>query len=1149
MKKNNFKSLAAVLSLAMATTVVPVNANAAAAPKITVSKKTVYSGKTYSATVTNLKKGYTVQFSSTEGGVNFKTKKVKATGKKVTAKFTVKAAKSIADGAKTKIKAVVKNAKGKTVKTVSQSVTLKQLATGLTVKDVEKTTVTVGEVVNADATIAPSAAKGAYKKTFTSSDSSVLKVTNASNGLFEAVAPGTATISVSAANDKGKVVEGSKTIEITVVPAEETPGTDEPVAPETPEDTTGSAITTGPAIATEYELSLTPAKTTIVANSKDQTKIGIFLKKPAETAATEKMKVAVDVVLGTSNIGSLSQNDVTLIYDAEKGGWYNEITFTSATLKNPVKSTIKATVRTVVDGPQGEQIEGVSSNEVAIELVPEEAAQVDTTIAVRATKAVVESCDRVILTFNQDVDVKSFLTADGKVADGTNTQTVNGVISTPKAFSLYLQDKVNEQNDGKDLTKYVDYSQKIEAIEQTSSKELTFVFKNGYELSDNSKFLCKFFDTHTTSTSESDVLSNYITDTSTPTVMSVEEVDMRTIRVTFDQPVVSYDASREQSALRRLNYAIDGCNLNSETVYSKDGKTYSLFGSDITIKVVDAVKRNAIDIVLGKASNNVTGNKGEQCYFAAGQHVIQVSSVGDYASLSEVNKNNMITTKSFNFTISANTTAPSFDVEVQSPEQYIINFTTPIVQLDGIEVGQQLTNTQIKNMDLGLYYKDSAVVSDDGKTTAAMDVFADATADYRSTTTNNGTVKAGLGQGIQVTRIENDANGNPRLKMEVTKDWTQLQDYKNYNKTYMNYTLAIHLGKDMITNAANGVKSGDVKTKVLTGAVASYDGVSPEITALNAVSRDKNVSVFDVVFNEPVQAGNSVFTTTTYAHANTPSYSKITGRTEAMADMTVKIVSSKNKVYDAEITGYSTLEDNTIRVKTTALEPDTYVLYATAVSDDAGNTCKTVSTTFTVAGAAAVASEFKVLSILADRTTLTSSKGYEVVSKGGVVTTTAAGVGVEVLNNSVNYGSDVIYVEFSSQYKVAPMDVSVLNTANWTINGTSLPVGSYISAGIEGTDFTKLDATKNYSGVTIVLPQGTLTNIHATSIKLNANVQNSAGTVLTGQTTFSTPSIFKGSYFSQNRVNTPIYVEDSTSTTAKPVYYLLNADEATKENK
>lgn len=1129
MKKNNFKSLAAVLSLAMAATAVPVNANAAAAPKITVSKKTVYSGKTYSTTVTNLKKGYTVQFSSTQGGVNFKTKKVKATGKKVTAKFTVKAAKSIADGSKTKIKAVVKNAKGKTVKTVSQSVTLKQLAKSLTVKDVEKTTVTVGEIVNADATISPAAAKGAYKKTFTSSDSAILKVTNASNGLFEAVAPGKATISVSAVNNKGKVVEGSKTIEITVVAAEK--------PDEKPDDkpTTGPGIdVTGPAIVTEYQLSLTPGKTTITANSKDQTKIGILLKAPTETAATDKMKVAVDVVLGTSNIGSLSQNDVTLIYDAEKGGWYNEITFTSATLQNAVKSTIKANVRSVVDGPEGEQIVGVSSNEVVIELVPEKATDVDTTVAVRATKAVVESCDRITLTFNQDVDVKSFLTADGKVADGTNSQTVNGVISSPTAFHLYLQDKVNEQNDGKDLSKYTDYSKQIAAIEQTSSRELTFVFKDNYELSDNSKFLCKFFDTHTTSTSESDVLANYITDTSTPTVMSVEEVDMRTIRVTFDQPVVSYDASKEQSALRKLNYAIDGCNLNSETTYKKDGKDYSLFGSDITIKIPDEakVKRNAIDIVLGKASEGLSGNGGEQCYFAAGQHVIQISSVGDYASLSEVNKNNMITTKSFNFTIKPNTTAPSFDVEVQSPEQYIINFTTPIVQLDGIEIGQQLTDKQVKDMDLGLYYKDSAVVKADN-TTFAMTEFKDATAAYAA---GAGT---GLGQEIQVTRIEDDEKGNPRLKMEVTKDWTQLEDYKANNKIYMNYTLAIHLGKDMLTNAANGVKSGDVKTKVLTGAVTSYDGVSPEITALTAVSQDKNVSVFDVTFNEPVQAGNSVFTATTYAHANTPSYSKITGRTEAMSDMTVKIVSSTNRVYDAEITGYSNLEDHIIRVKTTSLPAGSYTLYATAVSDDAGNTCKTVSTTFAVAGETAAASEFKVLSILADKTM--DEKAYT-VSAGGVAT--AAGVGVTVLNNTENVGADVIYVEFSSQYKVAPMDVSVLNTANWTINGASLPVGSYISAGIKGTDFTNMDTTKNYSGVTIMLPQGTLTNIHTTSVKLNANVQNSAGTALTGQTTFSTPSIFKGSYFSLNRTNKPIYVEDNDGS-----YYVLNASEATKENK
>jgi hypothetical protein len=1091
MKKNNFKSLAAVLSLAMAATALPVNANAAAAPKLTVSASKVYSKQTYSMTVKNLKKGYTVQFSSTDGGVNFKSKKVTSKGAKVTGKFTVKAAKQIADGSTTKIKAVVKNESGKKVATLSKKVTLKQLANTLTVKDIADTTVTVGATVNADATIAPAAAKGAYKKTFTSSDSSVLKVTNASNGLFEAVAPGTATISVTATNDDGKVVEGSKNITITVVaaqsdatltPSDTTTTPDPIVTPDEVPTTTGTSVTTDVAITTDFKLELEAESTGLVADSKSQTKINITLTAPDSYTSDKTMKVTAQLVLGTTGIGTLSQEDVTLVYQEDTKKWTGQVTFTSATLTTATKSTIKATISRVVDGPD-EQIVGLNSNEVGLTLTPATAVA-DTTVAVKAIKAEVISNDRINITFNQPVSADSFLTYEGKVANGDNADKKGDTIiqaGTPaaEAFRLYLKQNATEKDTDVDG---INYAKCVEAVLPVSGSNdtLTFVLKNDASVifKDNSKFLLQFVDRHTGSDQTSDVVSNYITDTTTPTIMSVEEVSKRQIKVTFDQPVVSDTVSSSaigpnniRSALNPSNYAIDGYNLGTnntnEFYYTKDGVEYSLFGTKVTIEPADTVARNAVIITLGETSK--AGNKGN-VYFEATSHVITVSNVGDYASLSETNNNNAIVSKTLDFSIKNNTSAPDVKVEAQSPEQYIISFTTAINELNGVGVGTELTSAKITELGLALHYKDTK-----DNVTAWTDV------------------STALGQGIKVTRID-DVDGKPRLKMEVTNDWTTLAGYKDKDKLYHNYSLAIAINAANVTNSDNGIKMGTavVDRPLTSSQVTAYDGDSPTLTTVNPVTDLSSNSVFDLVFSEPVQGANTVFDDE-YGYAITPGYSKILNRAEQLSDISVKIVSnSDSKVYEANIQGYGSLEDNVIRIQTQTLAAGKYTLYATGVSDDAGNTAKTISYEFEVPGVTVADEVFKVYSIFADM-------NYD------------DGLGTAKLDSyKGNTGRDAIYVEFSSTPSSAPLATSVLNTANWTINGAALPVGSQIISGVVNNGQTVGNS------VTIILPDGTLTDVGATSVKLSQNVINNNTTkavTLTGKTTFATQSIFVGSKY------------------------------------
>lgn len=1139
MKKNNFKSLAAVLSLAMAATAVPVNANAAAAPKITVNKKTVYSGKTASVTVNNLKKGYTVQFSSTEGGVNFKQKKVKATGKKVTAKFTVKAASKIADNTKTKIKAVVKNASGKKVKTVNQTVTLKQLATALTMKDLENTTVQVGAEVNADATIAPKAAKGAYKKTFTSSDSSVLQVVNSGNGLFKAVAPGTATISVTAVNDKNKVVEGSKTLSVTVVEAEEDtnkPGEDT----NKPGDTTnpGDNVTTGPAITTDYQLTLTPGKTSITADSVDSTNIDVLLKAPTDATINKDMAVAVQLTLGTRGVGSLSQEDITILWDEAKQGWAGTIKFTSATLTQTTVSKLTAAISSVINPPADKDLRGLAANEIDLTLVASTPTVADS-VAAQAVSAVVESLDRITITFNRAVSRENFLLNNKKdVANGLNQQDNK----FPLNFEMYIKDKVSETDnvyparptrnnvfDMSALNSDIDITHEdvvdIVAV-PNNDRALTFVLRNDSKdnrenkvFTDNSKFLVTFIDRHVSDSQTAEgKCFNYISDTTIPSVMTVKQDSMKSILVKFDQPIYSasdWETAQKTnvhknstltkliSALNPENYAIDGKRLDLEwsRTISIGNRTYFGKAGSVKIELVNNTSRDEVRIILGN-------DDGKQCYFDAGAHVIQISNVGDHAALTETGTNNRITTKNFDFTITENKTAPNFTVTALSPEQYRLSFNAEIQQLQGIAVGQEFDAEAV--LGLQLQFKDTILDSAGTEPAHRQEI---AMSDFRNVRTadtigtgNEAYQRMGLGQDIKCTRIENDADGNHQIKVEVTKDWTQLDNYKYNRKNYFNYDLRFYIifGRE-ITNAANGLTAGNFGKNITGDVIKQMDITTPVIQDITQITEGKE---YKVTFSEPVQASNNTLADATnnyYAHAFTPAYNPTLERDIEIGTMTAEFYDKNTKLsYPARISGWADLEDQSIYV-----QPDpskvtngelpkggNYTLIIRGVSDDVGNTSNTLTKDFSTT---ATASDFKVLSILADGNYI--NYGTDNTIRG-----------IRYLNSAASgNGNDAIYVEFSKQYMSAPIMDSVLNTQNWTINGASLPVGSTIISGIEGVTFTD-----GHSGVTIYLPDTTLTNIDATLVKIGTNVKAQDSTPITGKTTFTTQSIFTDSTFDGN---------------------------------
>jgi hypothetical protein len=144
MKKNFVKKLAVALSLAMTvSTLAPAaSADAAATPAFKTYYTSVYengtNGGSYTYTVKNIKKGYTVKWSVTGDAKDYITvskASTKATKTTVSNKITVNTngASIGKSGATATVKAVVYNTKGTKVKTVSDKVTVKVQATDVSI--------------------------------------------------------------------------------------------------------------------------------------------------------------------------------------------------------------------------------------------------------------------------------------------------------------------------------------------------------------------------------------------------------------------------------------------------------------------------------------------------------------------------------------------------------------------------------------------------------------------------------------------------------------------------------------------------------------------------------------------------------------------------------------------------------------------------------------------------------------------------------------------------------------------------------------------------------------------------------------------------------------------------------------------------------
>ncbi len=333
-----------------------------------------------------------------------------------------------------------------------------------------------------------------------------------------------------------------------------------------------------------------------------------------------------------------------------------------------------------------------------------------------------------------------------------------------------------------------------------------------------------------------------------------------------------------------------------------------------------------------------------------------------------------------------------------------------------------------------------------------------------------------LGQNFVCTVLADTADGCSRVLIEVARDWTDVLYGSLTN--YYNYEFRIYAPVNTFMNVANGKYNDEIKTLLLDPKMDYVDYTSPAIVD-NGIKGNADNTQFEVTFTEPIQVPNIASEIITLAKSQ-----------GTVPYISAQIVAEdQSKTYPAQIVGINEV-DMVLTIKVTeALEPGkNHILYVRSVSDDIGNTSHTCSQSFITKGAAAVAStEFQIAGVWAD-TKLDNNGIYDITSN--------------TANVNVKDGVfDAVYVEFTTPIAVAGGYKTVLSNTNWSLNGSPLPAGAYIIGNIVGDS--------RLYGVTIVLPDGTITRTDATIVTVSKAVTDINGQTLKGINSVKTQYIME----------------------------------------
>ena len=319
-------------------------------------------------------------------------------------------------------------------------------------------------------------------------------------------------------------------------------------------------------------------------------------------------------------------------------------------------------------------------------------------------------------------------------------------------------------------------------------------------------------------------------------------------------------------------------------------------------------------------------------------------------------------------------------------------------------------------------------------------------------------------QGITVTEIGND---HKTFRIDTTKDWTVYYNTASTHKNYYNDSFRLYIAKDTIENPGNGKLNAEISmvlSNLSDAIMTNPDVTSPEI---KDVKLNSDNSTFDISLSEPVQVpGHTQLTPNQTQNTN-----------DGVPAPTVSFIKSDNSItIPATIVGVDDYH-STITVRPQAeLSAGTWKVVVYSISDDVGNTAATL-----------VKPDFEV------KATVVAEDGFRALW----IVAVPAGKADPVAGGS-HANNDVVYVKYNKNIATAGSSANVVSTANYQINGYSIPVSTKIDVSIQGYNADVLSAY-GVNGVkdiiAINLNKGTLAS-NSNNVYLANTLQSAKGALI-----------------------------------------------------
>lgn len=770
-------------------------------------------------------------------------------------------------------------------------------------------------------------------------------------------------------------------------------------------------------VQTGYEMTITSDPKIIKSDGQTQARVTFEVTKDGKAITDQTAQIEFSASRGrfADNRATLNNGKVTVMYNAPH-----------ETVSVP--AVIQATV---VESSDRDMIGTTGTTSVTLSPNPDAL----TSEAAIITSASAGTADRVVAYFDKEVSAADFM------KDGRPDKTKFDCVVRSGIDSFTGADGVGTTHE---VIAILDVPNEPKALEILVDTPMT----------DNSNVSVRFKDKRKNGSNIDTTNTVYLklADAREPSAMAVETEGTKTIKVTFSEAVMASTfggTGRTYAADNIDNYLIDGRPLKDYGVVQeksgRDDEAESTESSDIkktsekTVEEEESFTSKDGKVRIGIYSvdkkvgtdkrHEVTITVGSGSPLATGSHILTVRNVGDWAAKTDGARNS-VSTQTFPFTIAEDATKPAFTVDVQSPEQYELNFTTDFRITDS---GDHFTT-------------DNSAIDRESVLKLQENI--------NGTWTDISTTDATKNNPIRVTKVD-----GKKYIVEVTKDWSQVYDYKGTRTNYWNKQLRLHVDAGKLVNVSNNLRNDAIDiylnandANVTNGnKMGEVDTQSPTIVDVTqAVAKNGTLlHSWNVELSEPVKISRDA-----NREGLTPSQTQEEGiRTDAEREnQGIPVpyaqfinVDNPTTVIEGIIEDdfFIDAQDKTINVAPERnLTGGSWRLVVGSISDDYGATLATDSKVIEI-DSQTVSTDFKVVwAAVANR------ESYKDANIG-----------------NTQDGSDqgaFVFVKFNK-----PVDrATALDENNYTLNNQPLPHGSYIQANIKDYD----DHDNVLDSVTIKLP-------------------------------------------------------------------------------